>query len=156
MDRQQVESKITEYLTHILELTEIPAQMSVEYSETEGVPHFDVDISSEETNLLIGYHGETLNSLQHCLSSTLHKNFEEKFSVLVDVSGYRKERTEKLRQVAHSAAEKALGLQKSIGLYPMNSYERKVIHEEVSKIEGVTSASDGEGRDRRVIISPAT
>src|SRR3989338_2157699 len=124
MDRQQVESKITEYLTHILELTEIPAQMSVEYSETEGVPHFGVDISSEETNLLIGYHGETLNSLQHCLSSTLHKNFEEK----------------------------VLGLKKSMGLYPMKSYERKVIHEEVSKIEGVTSASDGEGRDRRVII----
>lgn len=115
-----------------------------------------IEISSDDANLLIGYHGETLSSLQHFLNIMLYKEFGGKKDrmVILDVSGYRQDREKKLLEMAESASSKARFLNKSVALYPMNSYERRIVHTKVSEIDGVTSESEGEGPDRRVIIHP--
>ena len=73
--------------------------------------------------------------------------------IVIDVGGYRKNREIKLREMAKDVAQKAIELGKSVSLYPMSSYERRIIHEVISSIDGVTSFSEGEGPDRKVIVS---
>jgi len=153
MERKEVEKEITDFLEYIFK--EVSVAAVLEFPEDKNTEDFYfVDITTEDSNLLIGYHGETLNSLQHILNLFLFKKFDEKVRVLIDVSGYRSERDAKLCDLAKSASEKARFLNKSVALYPMNSYERKIVHEAVSEIENVSSESEGEGANRRVVISP--
>lgn len=154
MDNEEVKNKIQSLLDTIIQHTGISVNVDISDSVRNDRQHFSVDMESEESSLLIGYHGENLNSLQHYISSALHRQFDGDFTVLVDISGYRAEREKKLQHIAENASEKAVAMGRPVGLYPMNSYERKVIHEKVSDIDGVTSASEEEGRDRRVVISP--
>lgn len=154
MDRKQVEQKITEYLETILKEIDVEAEINFPEDKNTDDSKYYVDVDTEETNLMIGYHGETLNSLQHIINVMLFKEFGEGIGALVDVAGYRLERERKLEDLAENAAEKAKSIGKSIALYSMNSYERKIVHDKVGEIEGVTSASEGEGYNRRVIITP--
>ena len=84
----------------------------------------------------------------------LFKEFGEQTRVVIDISGYRQERERKLIELAISASDKARFINKSVALYPMNSYERKIVHEKISTLDGVSSISEGEGYNRRVIIVP--
>jgi spoIIIJ-associated protein len=73
--------------------------------------------------------------------------------VIIDVGGYRKGREHKLKEMAKEVADKAKELGKSISLYPMSSYERRIVHEAIAAIDGVTSYSEGEGSERKIIVS---
>jgi len=151
MEKQQTQEKIKEILTTILKESGTERDLSIEVTELEDL--FHVDIQSPDDNLLIGYHGFTLNALQHVTNAILYK-IDPESRVIIDISGYRKERERKLQELAANAASKAIFINKSVALYPMNSYERRIVHEKISQIEGVTSSSDGEGIERKVIISP--
>ena len=140
-------------MTKIFDELEVKADLDFEPLDKENT-YLKVNIISDDANLLIGYHGDTLNSLQHIVNVILFNKFGEHGGVLLDVEGYRKEREKKLLSIAENAVSKAKFLDKSIALYPMNSYERKIVHEYVSSQEGVTSESEGEGAGRRVIITP--
>ncbi len=154
MDRNQIEQKIKETLETIFAQLEVQAEIKFPQERNTTNERFYVEIDTQDTNLIIGYHGETLNALQHLLNVMLFKEVGEGVGVLVDVSGYRLERERKLTELAENAAEKAKSLMKSVALYPMNSYERKIVHDKVGELEGVTSSSEGEGYNRRVIIIP--
>lgn len=154
MDRTQTEQKIKEILETIFVQLEVSAEIKFPEERNQTNERFYVEIETPDTNLIIGYHGETLNSLQHLLNVMLFKEVGEGVGVLVDIAGYRLERERKLTELAENASEKAKALKKSVALYPMNSYERKIVHDKVGEIEGVTSSSEGEGYNRRVIITP--
>lgn len=111
-------------------------------------------INTVDDNILIGYHGQTLDAIQHITNIMIHKTDENLESVVVDIGGYRVTREEKIIEAAKKAAEKSKFMEKPVGLFPMSAYERKLVHDQVSLIEGVTSASQGEGIERRVIIYP--
>jgi spoIIIJ-associated protein len=154
MDRNQIEQKIKEILETIFTQLEVSAELKFPEDRNKDDTRFYVEVETPDTNLIIGYHGETLNALQHLLNVMLFKEVGEGVGVLVDIAGYRLEREKKLTDIAENAAEKAIALKKSVALYPMNSYERKLVHDKIGEIEGVTSSSEGEGYNRRVIIIP--
>lgn len=156
MDRTQIQNRIKEILETIFSELGVTAGINFPEDRNSDDQHYYADVSSDETNLLIGYHGETLNSIQHVVNVILFKDYGEDCSAIVDVGGYRKEREDKLVALAENAADKAKFLNKSVSLHPMNGYERKIIHSRVSELEGVTSSSEGEGYNRRVIITPTT
>lgn len=108
--------------------------------------------SSEQNGFLIGQHGDNLRSLQHLTNMALKRSGSDNIAVVVDVAGYKAQRSERLsdhvRKLAADVAEH--GGEKT--LEPMSSYERRVVHKTVSEIDGVESESVGEGRDRRVVI----
>lgn len=154
MTSQEIQTKVTEVLDDIFDYLEIKATYEFN-ADSVNKRRLNVQIDTDDANVLIGYHGETLNSLQNIVNTILYRQFkEEGVGVVIDISGYRKEREEKLIKIAKNASDKAKSLNKSIALYPMNSYERRLVHTKVSEIDGVSSESDGEGRDRRVIIRP--
>ncbi len=153
MDTKELQTEVENILNKIFEEVGIKADLEFVPQDKENT-YLKVNITSEDANLLIGYHGETLNSLQHIVNVMLYKKFNEPGGVILDIEGYREDREKKLLEVAENAVSKARFLNKSIALYPMNSYERKIVHEYVGSQEGVKSESDGEGAGRKVIIIP--
>ena len=74
--------------------------------------------------------------------------------IKIDVENYRAKREETLRQLARRTAERALKYKRSVSLEPMPSHERRIIHSEVQRIEGVTTNSVGSENNRRVVVFP--
>ena len=113
-------------------------------------------VDGDNAGVLIGHHGETLDSLQYLTNLAANKKIEgekrEYIKVTVDVEGYRAKREETLRSLARRMADKVLRYKKSVMLEPMNPYERRIIHSEVQNIAGVATNSIGSENNRRVVI----
>ncbi len=115
-----------------------------------------ISVDGDNAGVLIGHHGETLDSLQYLTNLAANKKVEgvkrEYVKVTVDVEGYRAKREETLRALTRRMADKVLRYKKSVMLEPMNPYERRIIHSEVQNIEGVSTNSIGSENNRRVVI----
>ena len=112
-----------------------------------------LDIEGEGMGAVIGRRGETLDAIQ-CLAS-LYCNQEEEGEfkrVVLDTSGYREKREKTLQALAAKTARQALRSGRNQSLEPMNPCERRIIHSAVQEIDGVTSWSVSDGKNRRVII----
>ena len=124
------------------------------YATSDGARR--IVISGEGAAALIGHHGDTLDSLQYLANlacTQLNSKGERDHSrVTIDIEGYRAKREEALRAVARRMAEKAKRTRRNVMLEPMSPYERRIIHDEVSGIEGVTTSSVGSDNNRRVVI----
>lgn len=115
-----------------------------------------ISINGEGASVLIGHHGDTLDSLQYLANLAANKKEEgekRKFvRVTLDVEGYRSKREEALRALARKMADKVLRYKKSVMLEPMTPYERRIIHSEVQKIDGVATNSIGSDGNRKVVM----
>jgi spoIIIJ-associated protein len=116
----------------------------------------ELDVTGEDLGLLIGPKGQTLQAIQELSRSALQrqKPGEAHARIRVDVSGYRQRRREALERFVQGVAEqvKESGVQKA--LEPMSPPDRKVVHDTVNEIEGVSTVSEGEDARRRVVILP--
>ena len=126
---------------------------TAEISKVENT--FFVDISSNDSSLLIGKHGVNLESLQFVLAVRLKlQTGKEDFELFLDVDGWRKQKEEKLEKMAISLAEKVTESGKEEILYNLKPSERRVIHTSLTNHPQVTTLSEGEGEGRYVIIKP--
>ncbi|HYR63704.1 MAG TPA: R3H domain-containing nucleic acid-binding protein [Actinomycetota bacterium] len=112
-----------------------------------------VSVQGEEAAILIGHHGQTLDAIQELLRSAVQRQVRARVWVTLDVQGYRERRKEALRERAKEMAARAID-EGEMELEPMNAFERKIVHDAVGEIEGVTSFSEGEEPYRRVVIAP--
>lgn len=112
-----------------------------------------VDIKGESAGMLIGYRGETLNSLQTILTTIANRNFNDRIRVILDIENYREKRAKVLEELAEKVSKTVLKTGKAITLEPMSAYERKVIHSKLQDNNKVETYSIGEGNNRRVVIS---
>ena len=112
-----------------------------------------IDFEGEKASNLIGYHGETLNSLQLLLSCIANKNINHKVRLIVDSSNYREKRKKALEQLAYSVEKKVINTGKQVLLDPMPAYERKVIHNYLQNNKDVTTYSVGEEPYRKVVVT---
>lgn len=115
-----------------------------------------ISIDGEGSGILIGHHGETLDSLQYLANLAANKKVagqkREYVRITLDAEGYRAKREEALRALARRMADKVLKYKKSVMLEPMNPYERRIIHSEVQKIDGVSTNSIGSENNRKVVM----
>ena len=115
-----------------------------------------IAINGESAAILIGHHGETLDSLQYLANLAANKKIDGKkgdyVKIAVDVEGYRAKREETLRALARKMASKVLKYKKSVMLEPMNPYERRIIHSEIQNIQGVSTNSIGSENNRKIVI----
>jgi len=112
-----------------------------------------VSVEGQEAAILIGHHGQTLDAIQELLRSAVQRQVRARVWVTLDVQGYRERRKEALRERAREMATRALD-EGEMELEPMNAFERKIVHDAVGEITGVTSFSEGEEPYRRVVIAP--
>lgn len=112
-----------------------------------------VNLTGPKMGLIIGYRGETLDSLQYITNLALNKNRDEEFKrIIIDTEGYRQKREETLKRLAEKTAWKVSKYGKSIKLDPMNPYERRIIHSKLQSYPNVKTYSEGEEPFRRVVI----
>ena len=115
-----------------------------------------IDITGEGAGVLIGHHGDTLDSLQYLANLAANKKINgEKpayVKITVDAENYRAKREETLRTLARRMASKVQKQKKSIMLEPMNPYERRIIHSEIQNIKGVSTNSIGSENNRKIVI----
>ena len=117
--------------------------------------HMYVDIVGEDEDdmaLLIGKHGQTLDAIQELTRMAVGRRLDERVRVIVDVEDYRKRRESRLEDRAREVAARVLKTGEEEILEPMNPFERKIVHDAVSEIDGVDSSSRGEDPDRAVVI----
>ncbi len=115
-----------------------------------------INVVGESAAVLIGHHGDTLDSLQYLANLAANKRVDgkkdEHIRVTVDIEGYRAKREEALRALARRMAAKVQKYKKSVMLEPMNPYERRIIHSEIQNIEGVSTNSIGSENNRKIVI----
>ncbi len=113
----------------------------------------NVDLSGDEMGVLIGKRGATLDSLQYLLSLVINKDSEDYIRVKIDTENYRERRKETLENLAKNVAFKVKRTRRSFALEPMNPYERRIIHSALQNDKYVTTHSEGEEPNRKVVVT---
>jgi spoIIIJ-associated protein len=111
-------------------------------------------LETEDSGMIIGYHGETLEALQLILALVLAKKAGAFKRVSIDVGDYKKNREEWLKNLAQDAKAKAISQQREVFLEDLKGWERRVVHLILADDEEVVSASSGEGRERVLVVRP--
>ena len=115
-----------------------------------------ITIVGEDASALIGHHGDTLDALQYLANlASAKKNVNgerDKSRVTLDIEGYRAKREATLRALARRMGAKALKSHRSIMLEPMSAYERRIIHSEIQKMDGISTNSIGSDNNRKIVI----
>ncbi len=116
----------------------------------------EVTVSGSELGLLVGPGGRTLNAVQDLARVAAQRRLgDHETRLRVDVAGYRERREAALGSFARDVAEQVISSGTARSLEPMTSADRKVVHDVLNEIDGVTTRSVGEDPDRRIIVDPA-
>lgn len=114
-----------------------------------------IELSVPSTHLngfLIGQHGETLRALQALVSTMLKSSVAELNRVNIDVADYKKQRADNLRDQLADWVKTVRDKKEPLALKPMNSADRRTIHKGLEDYSDVTSHSEGEARDRHIVL----
>ena len=115
-----------------------------------------VDIDGRDLGLLVGPKGATLHAIEELVRTVVQRRTEGHGArIHVDVGGYRAKRRAALEQFALQQADQVKESGEDRALEPMSASDRKVVHDAISPLDGVTTTSEGEDPRRRVVISPA-
>ena len=109
--------------------------------------------STSMNGFLIGQRGDTLRSLQQLISTTLKNRDAEVTRVNLDIAGYKKQRNERLVEKVADWVKQVRESGEPLDLPVMNAAERRVVHQAISDYSDVETHSEGEGRDRHVVLS---
>ncbi len=138
-------------------LRDVAGQMGIDVQITasgrDGT--LQIDILGDEKGILIGHRGETLDALQYLTGLVHNKGRQNYRRVQLDSQNYRKKREETLVRLANRLADKAVRSGRRVTLEPMNPYERRIMHSALQGNAQVTTHSEGDEPNRRVIILPA-
>ena len=144
-------NEVKQIAEDLLERLGVAGTVMVDVDETGA---YRVHIETEETGLLIGFHGRTLESFQIILGMLVSKALQAWVHVYVNVGDYREKREEALMLMAQHAAERALAAGRPIELPHLSPSERRVIHLTLAGDERVETESVGEGLSRTLLVKP--
>jgi len=113
-----------------------------------------IDLTGEDSGLLIGRRGQTLQALQFVVNMIARKELGESVRVVLDVEHYRQRREQSLRDMATKVASRVAQTGRSITLEPMSAADRRMVHVALADYQGVRTESVGLGDDRKVTIYP--
>lgn len=145
-----MEESLSEVLDNILGLLLLEGSYEIE----EGSDGFSVSIETTDAGRLIGPSGEFLESLQLVVNQIMSRKMPEgDFKrVVLDVSGWRKQKEEDLKEQANEWGKQVLETGQEMELPPQSSWQRLVVHTTIGEMGGLETESMGEGRDRHIVI----
>lgn len=149
MDQQQTLDFAQEYLQNIVAF--FGQNLEVEASLEDDIVSLHIE-SSDINSILIGRNAETLRSLQFIVSTALRNQGASLTRVNVDVADYKKQREEKLAEKAREWIEEVRRTGDS-HIAHINAADRRVVHQVASEYDDIETFSEGEGRDRHIIIA---
>lgn len=132
-------------------LTSMDVKAEIRIKEENNV--INVNLTGPNMGVIIGYRGETLDSLQYLISLVVNKGHETEYKrVVLDTENYRAKREETLKRLADKTAYKVKKTGRGYKLEPMNPYERRIIHSALQNHPDVNTYSEGEEPNRRVVV----
>lgn len=140
-----------EFVEQVVGAMELPAQVEAE-ELSDG--SFRINVTGESAGDVIGAYGEGLNALQYLAGLVVQRYTGEHSRLLLDADGYREKRETALVEQARELAAAVVEAGQEAELDPLNAFERRIIHNALLEYPGVTTYSEGEGDERRVIIAP--
>jgi len=157
MKDKEILKLVEEEIEKLSSLLNIESERFVDIEDgEEDMKYIKVRFEGEDLGYMIGNRGRHLDSLQFILQVILGRKLTEdvNFRVFVDVGGYRKEKDDKLEQMALEKADNARILGEPIELPPMKPSDRRIIHLALMKFKDISTESVGEGMDRHIVITP--
>jgi len=127
-------------------------ELKVEAKVTQDEDLVSVQLKTDEPGILIGYHGQTLAALQLVVALMGFKKLKEWTRLVLNVGDYRQKRKEVLERMAEMISQKVISSGKAQDLPPMPPIERRIVHLFLAENGKVESFSEGEGRDRHVVV----
>ena len=137
------------FLMEVTSLMNVKVDVYVDDTREDGLY---IHMIGDTLGILIGRRGETLDALQYLTSLQVNKGREGYIRVTLDTENYRAKREDSLRRLAQRMANRATKTGRKVVLEPMNPYERRVLHTALQNHPGVTTHSEGEEPNRRVVI----
>jgi spoIIIJ-associated protein len=131
-----------------------PDQIKVEITEDETHVKVQLDVPADDSGLFIGFHGETLSSLQRIVRVMYQDQYPDK-KIIINVNDYRQQREDKFRDLARTAAEKVLSTGRPYRFLSLTPHERFVVHSTISEspeYQTLESFSEGEDPNRVLIV----
>lgn len=152
MTIEELEEMVVPFLDGLLKSLEKTGEIKVE--EEDGL--VEIRVMGDDLGVLIGPRGAVLSSLYDVMSTVIQSQAMGRRypRIRLDVGDYRRKLRRALADFAEKLAREALETGKELVLEPMNAGDRKIVHDTISSIEGVTTQSEGESSSRRVVIMP--
>ena len=147
-DTEKVVAEVTDYVQAIIDDMDVEGTIS----STSNRRSINMQIDTNEPGRIIGYHGKVLKSLQLLAQNYLYNRYSKTFYITINVNDYVEHRAEVLQSYAQKLATRVLEEGRSQMTDPMSSSERKIIHRIISRMEGVTSYSEGDEPNRYVVV----
>ncbi|HFI0408644.1 TPA: RNA-binding cell elongation regulator Jag/EloR [Streptococcus suis] len=147
-DIEQVVAEVSEYVQEILDDMDVEARIETSHNRRT----INIQVDTNEPGRVIGYHGKVLKALQLLAQNFLYNRYERNFYITINVNDYVEHRAEVLQGYAQKLAERVITEQEAYHTDPMSSNERKIIHRIISKMDGVTSYSEGSEPNRYVVV----
>lgn len=154
MENKEKKKVLEEITKELLEKMGISATTYISENAVSEDGAISIEIQTGESSYLIGRGGTNLSALQHIIRILARKKIGEQMQFTVDVNGYRDDQRQIIVDKAQEVIEEVRRRKEPIELSPMNSYERRIVHMEVSRHNDIESDSIGEGEERRVVIKP--
>jgi spoIIIJ-associated protein len=149
-ERENPQEILRELLEQVVDGLGLDVDVRVE--ESEGV--LTGRVEGEDVGLLIGRRGQTIDAVQHLAQRIVFQGDSAQARVVIDADGYRERRAQALRTVALDAAEDALSSGGPVELDPMPASERRIVHEFLRDRDDVSTHSEGEEPERRLVVEP--
>ena len=147
-DIAQVATDVTAYVQAIVDDMDVEATLSNDYNRRS----INLQIDTNEPGRIIGYHGKVLKALQLLAQNYLYNRYSRTFYITINVNDYVEHRAEVLQTYAQKLATRVLEEGRSHQTDPMSNSERKIIHRIISRMDGVTSYSEGDEPNRYVVV----
>jgi spoIIIJ-associated protein len=151
---------IEEYVKDFTKLMNVEALVtcSIEAADDENKKVVSIEYVGDDLGYMIGNRGSHLRGLQYILSMLINNKFvsddEERLYVNVDVSGYKRQRYEKIEAMAKRKADDSRIMGEAVDMEPMPAAERRIVHMTLAEFDDVSTESHGEGKERHVRITP--
>lgn len=149
-DEAEIKEAVNTFLKPIFDAIGTQPEIQINIDRPER--NINVVLVGDKMGLIIGKRGQTLSSLQHLLNIAVNAGSVEKARVIIDTENYKEKRRETLERLAKSIASKVKRNKTDVSLEPMNSYERRIIHETLANDSAIETLSCGSGQNRFVVI----
>jgi spoIIIJ-associated protein len=140
-----------DYLEGLLDIADLDGDIDIDVEGNRAA----VSIVGADLSSLVGPDGETLEALQELTRLAVHRETGVRSRLMLDIGGHRARRRAELSELGRAMAAQVLVSGEAVRLDPMTPFERKVVHDAVSEVDGVVSESEGEEPERRIVVRRA-
>lgn len=149
-----LKEKIVEYIkSYLKEVTDLMG-INVEFETQKRENYIKINMISDKNAILIGKNGRTMSSLQCLIRQSIQSKLGLKVNVILDANEYKEKQQRNIERLAIKLAKDVRKTKVEVKMDSMNSFERRLVHNALTNFKGVTTISEGEEPNRRVVIKP--